>query len=139
LFGVYFFDRDLRLIGSPMISAGGGGVALHPTHTGEGLATPANRAYAFVPVGNNRVEIYDTRNYFRSGHVHIRDTIVGPVRSTLPFPSDNAGLTCGTDGSGAVILAGSDDACVAVKLYGVGSQGGVVVINVTKADILRGP
>lgn len=139
LFGVYFFDRDLRLIGSPAISAGGGGVALHPTHTGEGLATPANRAYAFVPVGNNRVEIYDTRNYFRSGHVHIRDTIVGPVRSTLPFPGDNAGLTCGTDGSGAVILAGSDDACVAVKLYGVGSQGGVVVINVTKADILRGP
>jgi hypothetical protein len=36
-------------------------------------------------------------------------------------------------------LAGADAACVTVKLYGVGSQGGVVVVNVTKADILRGP
>ncbi len=137
MFGLYFFDRELRLLGSPAISAGGGGVALHPLHTGEGLATPVNRAYAFVPVGNGTIEIYNTRNYFRSGRVHIRDTLVGPVQAVLPFASDNAGKTCPTDGAGAIDLAGSDDDCVAVKLYGISSGGGVVEVNVTKADILR--
>jgi hypothetical protein len=140
MFGVYFFDSDLRLLGSPAISAGGSGVALHPLHTGEGLATPAHLAYAFVPVGGNRIEIYNTRNYFRSGHVQIRDTIVGPVRSALPLGPENAGLTCIMAG-GAVDITNpaTDDACVVVKLYGISSGGGVVVIDVTKADIFRGP
>jgi hypothetical protein len=137
LFAVYFFDRELRLIGSPAVSPGGGGVALHPLHTGEGLDTDSNVAYAFVPVGNSTIEIFDTRNYFRSGLVHVRDTIVGPVRSTLPFPGDNDGMTCPTTGAGALDLSGADDACVAVKLYGIGTAGGVVVVNVTKEDILR--
>ncbi|MEX0856120.1 MAG: hypothetical protein WD056_00995 [Gemmatimonadota bacterium] len=136
LFGIYFFDDELRLVGSPMISAGGSGVALHPLHTGVGLATSLNTAYAFVPVGNNTIEIYNTRNYFRSGHAQIRDVIVGPVRSALPFPADNAGFTCPLAG-GALDLTAADDECVAVKLYGISSGGGVTVINVTKADIFR--
>ena len=136
MFGIYFFDRELRLLGSPAISAGGGGVALHPLHSGEGLATPVNTAYAFVPVGNHSIEIYNTRNYFRSGRVYVRDTILGPLRSTLPFASDNAGKTCPLVG-GAVNLSTADDDCVVVKLYGVSTGGGVVVVNVTRADILR--
>jgi len=139
LFGIYFFDRELRLIGSPAIGAGGSGVALHPFHVGEGIGTPPHVAYAFVPVGNNTVQIFNTRNYFQSGRIHIRDTIVGPLRSAAPFAGDNAGLTCIMSG-GAVDIhnPATDSACVAVKLYGITSGGGVVVIDATKGDILSG-
>jgi hypothetical protein len=139
LFGIYFFDRELRLIGSPAIGSGGSGVALHPFHVGEGIATPAHVAYAFVPVGNNTVQIFDTRNYFQSGRIHIRDTIVGPLRSAAPFAADNAGLTCILSG-GAVDIhnPATQPECVAVKLYGITSGGGVVVIDATKGDILSG-
>ena len=77
----------------------------------------------------------------------------------LPFPEDNAGLTCtmvpvtdqvgNTIGQGVEVFenglfntpypadGATEDACVVVKLFGVSDSGGVVVIAVRKADILR--
>jgi hypothetical protein len=96
-------------------------------------------AYAFVPVGNNSIQIFNTRNYFQSGRIHLRDTIVGPLRSAVPFAADNAGLTCVMSGGSVDIHnPATQPECVAVKLYGITSGGGVVVIDATKADILSG-
>ena len=89
----------------------------------------------------------------------IKDVITGPLRAILPFPSDNAGRTCSTTsiqdrrgntiGNAIQLYSGrnfnlplpengaSEDGCVVVKLFGTTSSGGVVVIPVTKADILR--
>ena len=89
-----------------------------------------------------------------------KDVISGPLRAVLPFPADNAGLTCATvavfdrDGNniGNAVeiynnndfldphpaLGGpTEDACVVVKLFGISDVGGVVVVDVRKSDVLR--
>lgn len=141
---VYFFDRNLRLQGSPA-SSGGSGVALHPLHNSGPLGTQANVALAFVGAGNGVIEVFDTRSFSRIGRVFHRNTVTGPMKATLPFPGDNTGLTCTTQvipgaGGGTAIdwNAGATDArCIVVKLSIVTADGGVAVVNVTKADIRR--
>ncbi|MEX2528985.1 MAG: hypothetical protein WEA09_15240 [Gemmatimonadota bacterium] len=143
-FAVYFFDRGLRLQGSPP-SSGGSGVALHPLHNSGPLGTEANVALAFVGAGDGVIEVFDTRSFSRIGRVFHRNTVTGPMKATLPFPGDNTGLTCGTQtiagaGSGSAIdwnSGATDDACIVVKLSLVTADGGVAVVNVTKADIIR--
>ena len=115
---------------------------------------------AFVGTGERTVDIVDTFHFFRSGRIFIRDVVSGPLRAVLPFAADNVGNICQTtpvtDRTGAVIgdaveiFAGGDfrnphpatggpteDRCVVLKLFGVTDQGGVVVIDVRKSDILR--
>jgi hypothetical protein len=77
----------------------------------------------------------------------------------LPFPEDNAGLQClsipvedqagNFIGNAIQIFENGDfttpfaadgateDACIVVKLFGVTDTGGVVVVDVRKADVLR--
>ncbi len=141
----YFFDQDLRLQGTVPILPGGTGVALHPLHVDGPVATPPDVALAFVPVGGGRVEVINTLNFNRIGRAYIRDNIVGPLRATLPYPADNTGLTCpmavvpGTGGGQAVQVfsPATDDACVVTKLSGISADGGVVVINIRKRDVIR--
>jgi hypothetical protein len=103
----------------------------------------------------------DTYHFFRSGRLFIRDVVQGPLRAVLPFPEDNVGLTCATipvaDQAGQTIgravsifqnrnfdtpypanePTATDDRCIVLKLFGVTNVGGVVVVDVRKADILR--
>jgi hypothetical protein len=162
----YFFTTDLRLQGTADLPSGGAGAVLHPLHANAvSLANQAGQYrpdthIAFVGTGEGTVDIIDTFHFFRSGRIFIRGNVVGPLKAVLPFPGDNAGLTCSTiqvtDEDGAAIgtaldmFAGDDfqsphpaqggpteDACIALKLFGVTDTGGVVVINVRKGDILR--
>ena len=163
--GAYFFTTDLRLQGVAQLPPGGAGAALHPLHANSKSLVNFDGEYrpdthiAFVGTGEHTVDIFDTQEFFRSGRLFIRDVIQGPLKAVLPFPEDNVGLTCTmapvTDQTGATIGQGievfengnfstpyaadgaTEDACVVVKLFGVTDDGGVVVIDVRKADILR--
>jgi hypothetical protein len=139
IFEAYFFDADLRLQGTTVLEPGGAGVALHPLHANGPVGTNQNTALAFIPAGNRQIHIVNTLNFNRVGRVHVRDVITGPLRASLPYASDNAGLSCPTLAGGALNLTTAEDACVAVKLSGISSDGGVVVVDVTKGDIFRSP
>jgi predicted RNA-binding protein with TRAM domain len=142
------------------------GIAFHPLHANfrsnsnlSGTYNP-NVHLAFVPTGNRTVDIIDTqRGGDPIGRVTIKDIINGPLKAILPFPEDNAGRACAatpvqdrngvTIGEAVQIYEGTsfsdpiaengitEDACVVVKLFGTSTSGGVVVIPVRKADILR--
>ena len=162
----YFFTMDLRLQGSKALAPGGSGAVMHPLHANAvALDNPAgtfqpNTHLVFVGSGANSIDVYDTFHFFPMGRIPIKDVISGPLRAVLPFPADNAGLTCGTvavtDRDGTMIgnaieifnnnnfndphpAAGgpTEDSCVVVKLFGISDAGGVVVVNVTKSDVLR--
>jgi len=170
----YFFTTDLRLQGVADIAvAGGAGAVLHPLHADAVSLTNLAGSYnpdthlAFVGTGERTIDIYDTFHFFRSGRIFIRDVITGPLRASLPFPTDNldpagnpfqCATTTVTDQTGRVIgetieifqggdftspwpadggATGSDDRCVVLKLFGTTDSGGVVVIDVRKGDILR--
>lgn len=165
--GAYFFDANLRDQGFTAISLPGDaqGIALHPLHANYRSNENPTGQYrpdvhlAFVSSGNRTVDIIDTQRFRRIGSVTIRDNIVGPLRAILPFASDNLGRTCATvavqNRNGANIgnairlynandflqpidPAGvTEDSCVVAKLFGVSSSGGVVIIPVRKADVLR--
>lgn len=144
----YFFTNDLRLQGFADLPPGGAGATLHPLHEDGPVDTNPNTRLAFVGTGDHAIDIIDTVHFFRAGRVFLRDVVVGPLRASLPFASDNTGLSCGdrtpsgairiyADADGQVINTTNDDRCVVLKLYGVTSAGGVVVVDVTKADATR--
>lgn len=164
---VSFFSPDLIRQGGAMIPLGesGSGAATHPLHANSktlenfGGTHRPDTHLAFVGTGQRTIDILDTWHSIRIGRVAIRDIITGPLRAVLPFPEDNAGLTCSTipvtDKRGSYIgdavqlysggdfnnpigpTGASEDRCVVVKLFGTTSAGGVVVIDVRKGDILR--
>ncbi|HLT09855.1 MAG TPA: hypothetical protein VK028_03495 [Micromonosporaceae bacterium] len=98
---------------------------MHPSHS-QVLDDTDPATLAFVGTGRRTVRIIDTVHFRQVGEIEIRDNIVGPLKSALPFAEDNAGLTCpGSPG------------CVLVKLYGITDSGGVVVVDVREKDIRR--
>ncbi|HSG46930.1 MAG TPA: hypothetical protein VLA43_03845, partial [Longimicrobiales bacterium] len=142
------------------------GIAFHPLHanfrsnTNLGGQYNPNVHLAFVPTGDRTIDILDTqRGGDPIGRVTIKDIINGPLKAILPFAEDNAGRTCstipvldrngGTVGQAVQIYNGgsftdpivpngiTEDSCVVVKLFATSTSGGVVVIPVRKADILR--
>jgi hypothetical protein len=160
-------DLRLQGITEIPLATAGAGAALHPLHAnyrslvnGTGQYRPDTQI-AFVGSGERTIDIIDTWRFTRIGRIHLRDIISGPLRAVLPFPEDNAGSTCATipvtDRAGTALgdavriyhgenfLAPigpdgegiTEDRCVVVKLFGISSAGGVVVINVRKSDILR--
>jgi DNA-binding beta-propeller fold protein YncE len=167
-FAAYFFSPpDLRLQGITEIplATQGQGATLHPLHANTRTLENLGGAYrpdthiAFVASGAGTIDIIDTQRFTRIGRIHIRDIVTGPLRAAVPFPEDNAGLTCSTlpttdmygnpIGNAVQIYEGGDfnqpiaadgiteDRCVVLKLFGTTSSGGVLVIDVRKADILR--
>jgi hypothetical protein len=138
---------------------------MHPLHANAKSLDNPNGDYrpdthmAFAGTGEHTIDILDTFHFYRQGRLFIRDVIQGPLRAVLPFPEDNAGLTCATipvtDQAGNAIGNAiqifenndferpippdgiTDDRCIVVKLFGVTSSGGVVVVDVRTADILR--
>lgn len=163
----YFYTTDLRLQGVAQLPVGGAGAVMHPLHANAkslqntaGVYRPDTHL-AFIGTGERTIDIFDTFHFFRSGRLFIRDVVTGPLRAVLPLPEDNAGLVCATvsvtDQSGKLIgravsifengdenrpfppsaPTATDDRCIVVKLFGVTSTGGVIVVDVRKADILR--
>lgn len=163
----YFISPDLRLqglTGIPLAETGAG-AALHPLHANSRTLDNAGGEYrpdthlAFVGTGERTIDVIDTFKFLRVGRLAIRDVIVGPLKAILPFPEDNAGFRCAstpvTDQKGVYIgdavqvYHGGDfnspippdgiteDRCVVVKLFGTTSAGGVVVVDVRKADLIR--
>ena len=126
-FGTYFFSRDLRLRGMiPEGVTGGGGAALHPNHPNTPAPNPSSDVtLAFTMSGDRTVRILDTVHYRERGRIVLRDNIAGPMRLALPFPSDNGGLGAACSGP----------ECVVLKLFAVTDAGGVVVVDVRRADI----
>ena len=161
-----FFSTDLRLQGSSVVTPGASGAVLHPLHANSksvgnptGLYQPDTHL-AFVGSGDKTIEIIDTFHFFVSGKLYIKDLPSGPLKAVLPFPGDNAGLTCATRavqdqvgatiGQAVEIFQGGDfnsphpasggpteDSCIVVKLVGITDVGGVVVVDVRKSDVLR--
>ena len=163
----YFFDTQLRLQGvGNLPPSGGAGAVLHPLHANAksllnntGVYQPDTHV-GFVGTGDRTLDIIDTFHFFRSGRIFIKDVPAGPLRAVLPFPEDNAGFICTTTpvtdqagntiGSAVQVYSGGDfnsphpasggpteDSCIVVKLVGITSGGGVVVVDVRKSDLLR--
>jgi hypothetical protein len=160
----YFFDNELQLDGRVELTgaSGGTGAAFHPLHANQRTFENFDGEYrpdthlAFVGTGNGTIDIIDTYHFDRIGQITLRDTITGPLRAVLPFPEDNAGLSCptipvtdkagNTIGNSVQLYIGeapippdgiTDDSCVVVRLFATTSAGGVVVVPVRKSEILR--
>ena len=89
------------------------------TRGADGTGTPQNERLAFVASANGSIEMIDIAYYdFQRGGLATKYNLYGPLRASLPFPGD--------------------DPSVLFKLFGVSSSG-LVVIDVTAADILPGP
>ena len=98
-----YFSNDLQKQGSTVITPGGSGAVLHPLHANSQSVDNPGGFYqpdthiAFVGSGDRAIEILDTFNpTFPTGRIFIKDIPSGPLRAVLPFPGDNAGLTCAT-------------------------------------------
>lgn len=128
-FGAYFFTNDaispLRLDGMFPTSVDGAGAAMHPSHTEActHYPPPAERCFAVVGTSRNSVQIIESFHFYGQGEIHIRDNIVGPLRTSPPLPADNNGIPL------------DDPRRVLFKIYGVTSSGGVVIVDVRRRDI----
>ncbi len=160
----YFFDNELQLSGRVELAgaSGGTGATFHPLHANQRTFENYDGEYrpdthvAFVGTGNGTIDIIDTFHFDRIGQITLRDVVTGPLRAVLPFPEDNAGLSCptvpvtdkggNTIGNTIQLYIGeapippngiTDDSCVVVRLFAITSAGGVVVVPVRKSEILR--
>jgi hypothetical protein len=165
-FDAYFFNPDLRLRGLAELPAGGAGAVLHPLHANfPSIGNPGGRYepnthLAFLGTGEGTIDVIDTFRFRRLGRLFIRDVVTGPLRAVLPFPEDNVGRTCqslavfnraGRNLGSAIRIyqdqdgqlpypavgGATDDECIVLKLFGITSGGGVVVVDVRKGDIVR--
>jgi hypothetical protein len=106
-----------RLQGKKSTFSRGAGIAFHPN--ADGTTSPAADRLAFVASANGSIEMVDIAHYdFGRGQLATKFNLYGPLRASLPFPGD--------------------DASVVFKLFGL-SPTGLVVIDVTAADIAPGP
>ena len=132
-FGTYFFSRDLRLRGNvPEYVPGGAGAALHPEHPSDPAVSGSGSTattLAFTATGDRAIRILDTVHYHERGRIPVRDDIVGPLRVTHPFASDNGGQGRNCQGPN----------CVVVKVFAATATGGILVADVLASDILPAP
>lgn len=106
-----------RLQGKKTTFNQGAGIAFHPN--ADGTATPEASRLAFVASANGTIEAVDIAYYdFTRGSLATKFNLYGPLRASLPFPGDPAD--------------------VVFKLFGVSAKG-LVVVDVTAADLLHGP
>lgn len=117
----YFAEVDFpftqRLQGKKSTFSRGAGIAFHPR--ADGRSTPQADRLAFVASANGTVELVDIAHYdFERGSLATKYNLYGPLRASLPFPGD--------------------DPSIVLKLFGL-SPNGLVVIDVTAADIKPGP
>ncbi|MEO8564152.1 MAG: hypothetical protein ABI601_18880 [bacterium] len=106
-----------RLQGKKSTFDKGAGIVFHPNADGP---TSANTdRLAFVASANGSIEVIDIAYYdFSRGRLATKYNLYGPLRASLPFAGD--------------------DPSVVFKLFGL-APSGLVVIDVTAADIAAGP
>ena len=105
-----------RLQGKYATFSQGAGIAFHPN--ADGNSTPQDQRLSFVASNNGTIEIVDIAYFTSRGTLATKYNLYGPLRASLPFPGD--------------------DPLVVLKLFGL-SPNGLVVIDVTAADIQAGP
>jgi hypothetical protein len=105
-----------RLSGKYATFSQGGGIAFHPN--ADGTLTPQAERLSFVASNNGTIEMVDIAYFTSRGTLATKYNLYGPLRASLPFPGD--------------------DPSVVLKLFGL-SPKGLVVIDVTAADIQAGP
>ncbi|HEX5971781.1 MAG TPA: hypothetical protein VFY85_07650 [Gemmatimonadaceae bacterium] len=105
-----------RLSGKYATFGQGGGIAFHPN--ADGTSTPQSDRLTFVASSNGTIEMVDLAYFTSRGTLATKANLYGPLRASLPFPGD--------------------DPSVILKLFGL-SANGLVVIDVTAADIQPGP
>jgi hypothetical protein len=105
-----------RLQGKYATYGQGAGIAFHPN--ADGISTPMQDRLSFVASNNGTIEVVDIAYYTGRGRLATKTNLYGPLRASLPFPGD--------------------DPSVILKLFGL-SPKGLVVIDVTAADIQPGP
>jgi hypothetical protein len=105
-----------RLQGTSSTFDVGAGIAFHPE--ADGTNTPMPQRLAFVASNNGQVDMVDVAYFTSRGTLTTKLNLTGPLRASLPFPGD--------------------DPSIVLKLFGVSAQG-LVVIDVTAADIKPGP
>jgi hypothetical protein len=106
----------LRLQGKYDSKDDGAGVAFHPLANGRN--TNVNSRLAFVASSSGQIEAVDVAYFINRGTYSLKYPIYGPLRASLP-------------------MAG-DDPSVVLKLFAL-TQRGLVVIDITQADIKAGP
>ncbi len=116
-FSNVYFPYTQRLQGKRSTFSKGTGITFHPN--ADGTASPADSRLAFVASANGTIEAVDIAFYdYVRGALATKFNLYGPLRASLPFPGDPPS--------------------VVFKLFGVSSKG-LVVVDVTAADILPGP
>ena len=105
-----------RLTGKYTTFGQGGGIAFHPN--ADGINTPQQDRLTFVASSNGTIEMVDLAYFTSRGVLATKTNLYGPLRASLPFPGD--------------------DPSIVLKLFGL-SANGLVVIDVTAADIQAGP
>jgi hypothetical protein len=105
-----------RLQGKYATFGQGAGIAFHPN--ADGISTPMSDRLSFVASNNGTIEVVDIAYYTGRGRLATKTNLYGPLRASLPFPGD--------------------DPSVILKLFGLSTKG-LVVIDVTAADIQAGP
>jgi hypothetical protein len=107
-----------RLQGKKTTFSTGAGIAFHPD--ADGTSTPQDKRLAFVASNNGTIEMIDVAYYdFNRGTLATKNNLYGPLRAANPTAAEQA-------------------AGIRIKLYGVSAQG-LVIIDVTDADIKPGP
>ena len=106
----------LRLQGKYNSLDAGAGIALHPD--ADGRNTPMAQRLAFVASSTGDIEIVDIAYFINRGRLNLKYPIYGPLRASRPMPGD--------------------DPSVVLKLFAL-TQRGLIVIDVTQADIRPGP
>ena len=106
----------LRLQGKYDSFDNGAGIAFHPG--ANGYTTVATDRLAFVGSQSGYIEIVDIAYFLNRGKLTLKGNLYGPLRASRPFAGDPAGTV--------------------LKLFGL-SSAGLVVIDLTAADIRPGP
>ena len=106
----------LRLQGKFNSLDKGAGIALHPL--ADGRNTPMPERLAFVASNTGEIELVDIAYFISRGKLTLKYPIYGPLKASLPMPGD--------------------DPLVVLKLFAI-TQRGLIVIDVTQADIKDGP
>jgi hypothetical protein len=106
----------LRLQGKYDSFDNGAGVAFHPGANGN--ATVNTDRLAFVGSQSGYIEIVDIAYFLNRGKLTLKGNLYGPLRASRPFAGDPPGTI--------------------LKLFGL-SSAGLVVIDLTAADIRPGP
>jgi hypothetical protein len=103
----------LRLQGKFNTFSSGAGIAFHPRANGASTPGPTERL-AFVASDNASVAILDVAHFLSAGTLPVKTKLIGPLRVSLPFPTDPPD--------------------VVLKLVGLASTG-LVIIDVRAANL----